>query len=316
MMKKLLAAVALAGACVAPLSAIVDYELGIYSPDYEVDGICYILLENGNLAVSSKRTIDAPPIGTPALKKMRAIDNGNDDLCYEGHVTVPEEVYVTEIDKTLPVTAVMNYTFQNCPNLISVSLPESIVWIGKSAFADNPKLESVRLSPAITSLTRTSFAGCSALKSLEIPESVENVGEYVFSNSGIESLTLSDKIKNLSVDAFARAYELKSVTLPVADPADINVYGGGKEEDEEYLMPMVVTEGCVLYVPQEGVEAYKSRKRWSTFADIRAIGTDAISEVEAASEVDGPAYNLLGQPVANPRHGEIIIRNGKKSIAE
>ena len=41
----------------------------------------------------------------------------------------------------------------------------------------------------------------------------------------------------------------------------------------------------------------------------------AVEEIEAAQQVDGLYYNLMGQPVENPTNG-IFIHNGKKILVK
>ncbi|MDE7388983.1 MAG: leucine-rich repeat domain-containing protein, partial [Muribaculaceae bacterium] len=285
--------------------------------DYEVDGICYLLTENGELAVTNKTTVSVDTLYIDSLEDpyMEVVANREEGRSYEGSVVVPAEVYVEELGKTLPVVKVMTGAFMDSPELVSVTLPESVTDMENYVFANCQNLKSTDLMCRIPRIGIRTFYNCPALKTFEIPASVSSVDEFAFDHCSVNSLTFTSALSWLCPYSFSGALSLKSITIPVASPEDIY-----SEYEAAYLdNPKVieVTKGCVLYVPQEGVEAYKASEVWSAFANIHAIGSAAISEVEAATTVgDGPAYNLLGQPVANPRHGDIIIRHGKKSIAE
>ena len=283
----------------------------VITPDYEVDGICYII-HGDKLGVASKSTVTTKP--NTAIKneyEFDLVEKNNDGSPYEGIIIVPEKVYIKELDKMLPVMCVELGAFMGCPDLISVSLPPDIRYLESNAFADSPNLESVELNNCnITELWENTFRGCKALKHIDIPSSVNYVCAGAFIGSGIESLTLSKDVYGLSIQAFTGADSLKSVICHVSSPSDIMITRAIFLEER-----IDVPEDCVLYVPEESVDEYKALYGWSNFADIRPIGSAAIKDAEAVTDdVRAPAYNLLGQPVANPRPGDFIIHNGKKLI--
>ena len=268
-----------------------------------------MLTFEGTLAVTSRSVVNVDYISTLEAPIASAFVYRTGSVAYEGVVEVPAEVYIEELDKTLPVTTVEIGAFINCPELEEVILPSSVTYIAMYAFADNPKLKSVNLASTIA-LSHGIFRGCSSLKSVEIPETVIAIHVAPFYNSGIESISLPESVISMEGQAFTGANSLKSIICPVPTPSDITVYANVIEG-----CYIEVPEGCVLYVPEESVEAYKAAALWSNFADILPIGSAAIEETEAVTDdADAPAYNLLGQPVANPRPGDFIIRNGKKQL--
>ena len=53
-------------------------------------------------------------------------------LKYSGSVVIPEEV--TDGDETLKVTRIGEWAFNNCTNLVSVTIPNGVTSIGNFAF--------------------------------------------------------------------------------------------------------------------------------------------------------------------------------------
>lgn len=117
------------------------------------------------------------------LHTVKVIANINPyrDCAYKEHSTIdiPETVFyngikfiITEIDKS---------AFQNCENLVTVSLPNTIVKIGDYAFEWCKKLTDVVIPPNVIEIGERAFSG-SNLQSIVIPESVKFIGEHAFSS--------------------------------------------------------------------------------------------------------------------------------------
>lgn len=61
------------------------------------------------------------------------------------------------------------------------------------------------------------FANSTKLKSVEIADTVVNIEDKVFENSGIQSITIPNTVSNIASEAFKNCKNLKSVTLPDKD---------------------------------------------------------------------------------------------------
>ena len=85
--------------------------LSIWAYSFEVNGIYYSVIGNNEVAVVSK------------------IYNGS---TYSGNVVIPEHVEYNE--KSYSVTAIGNEAFYGASNLISLTIPNSVISIGHSAF--------------------------------------------------------------------------------------------------------------------------------------------------------------------------------------
>ena len=71
------------------------------------------------------------------------------------------------------VTSIEDYAFANCGELVSVELPSSLNNIGVSAFYN-----------------------CYGLKDISIPAGTETIGQNAFADSGLESITIPDSMKD------------------------------------------------------------------------------------------------------------------------
>lgn len=75
-----------------------------------------------------------------------------------------------------PVTRIAANMFEDCTNLVTIEIPESVEWIGTNAFLCCYNLAEVVLNDGLVGIDAFAFQWCKSLKSLYIPESVEEFG--------------------------------------------------------------------------------------------------------------------------------------------
>lgn len=98
--------------------------------------------------------------------------------CSEDAETV---IIPSEIDSK-PVTTICGYAFKDATKLSTITLPDSITYMGQGAFQNCTKLTKVCLSSALTTISQNAFDGCSELKTIFIPKSVLSIGDGAFSD--------------------------------------------------------------------------------------------------------------------------------------
>ena len=80
------------------------------------------------------------------------------------------------------VTSIADYAFYEIEGMTAVSIPSSVVTIGKNNFSFCPDLESLTLANGLTSVGEMSFYLCN-LSSLTIPKSLTTIGSMAFVGS-------------------------------------------------------------------------------------------------------------------------------------
>ena len=159
--------------------------------------------------------------------------------------------------------------FNWCPSLEEILLPESLSSIGKSAFCGCKirnidfsackllskfpdslfnmckSLEEVVWPPHLKEIGDVAFSDCESLRRVELPDSVEVLGEQIFSGCKLKSLSLPKNIKKLPVLTVAlraeaqiksldmsRCKNLKVLTAPITCSSKTIVFPIGVEEIE------------------------------------------------------------------------------------
>ena len=97
---------------------------------------------------------------------------------YEGNIVIPNSIQYNDVE--YEVTSIGEYAFQNCQNLHTIIVSNSITKIEWHAFEGCLKLSAIRLSDQITSIDRSVFAHCVSLTKIQIPASVIFLGEDIF----------------------------------------------------------------------------------------------------------------------------------------
>lgn len=78
------------------------------------------------------------------------------------------------------VTSISECAFCDCPNLMSIALPQGVTEIGEYAFADCDDLQYVSLPEGLLSLGDCAFDHCEGLTAIALPDSLRAVGDNPF----------------------------------------------------------------------------------------------------------------------------------------
>ncbi len=121
-----------------------------------------------------------------AFSKTAWYNNQPDGLIYAGKTayqykgTMPKDTRITLKDGT---TCITGKAFENCSNLVDITIPHSVVVIGEFAFKSCNNLTSIINPDSVTHIRESAFQGCTNLISITIPESVTNFGYRPYENA-------------------------------------------------------------------------------------------------------------------------------------
>ncbi len=152
--------------------------------------------------------------------------NGTDKVVciantYQG---VPVKTIYNEAFKNTNITSVIipnsveyigDSAFYSCDSLQRIVIPDNVTSIGYGAFRDCDSLQSVEIGNSVTSIGDYAFYSCDSLQSAEIGNSVTGIGDYVFySCDSLQSVVIPDSVTSIGEDAFAYCDSLQSVVIP------------------------------------------------------------------------------------------------------
>ena len=248
--------------------------LAAYADAVEIDGIYYDLnAENNTAEVKS---------------------NPNK---YSGSVVIPSKV--TYENNTYDVTSIGHSAFEECTELISISIPNGVTSIGIDAFYRCYKLSSINIPNTVTKIWAEAFWWCGELTSVTIPNGITTIEPDVFRDSGLNSIEIPSSVTYISSDAFNDSF-LTSVTIPnsVTGIGEKAFYKCDKMEDiYSYIQePFAVNENVfptnngttILHVPAGTKSAYQNTAGWSKFGESNIVEFT----INGSGQVDGIYYQF------------------------
>lgn len=129
------------------------------------------------------------------------------DLSANGDIVIADEY------KGLPVTRIESSAFYLCGTIETITMPDTITYIGQRAFSLCRNLKEIKLSAALKEIDEFAFAYCSNLLSVTVPDMTKSIGKSAFSNcERLESVIVPASVTTLGDDVFSFC---SSLTLSV-----------------------------------------------------------------------------------------------------
>ena len=127
-------------------------------------------------------------------------NNGVKILKYTGtdtEVTIPNKI------ENLPVTALGDYAFAECKNIVGVEVPDTVTDMGSWTFCNCENLQVVNIPNGVTRLRERLFLNCYSLVQVNIPETVTVLEGWCFERcDSITSITIPDSVTEIGISAF------------------------------------------------------------------------------------------------------------------
>ncbi|MBQ3606465.1 MAG: leucine-rich repeat domain-containing protein [Muribaculaceae bacterium] len=122
---------------------------------------------------------------------------------------------LTSVSIPNSVTSIGASTFQGCTGLTSISIPNSVTSIGASTFQGCTGLTSISIPNSVTSIGASTFQGCTGLTSISIPDSIAYIGQHVFQGcTNLTDITIANSVTKIGYRAFSDCVSLTSITIP------------------------------------------------------------------------------------------------------
>lgn len=151
-------------------------------------------------AISGKRVI-----------KLGSYKNGDNYIgVFEGCPSTVERIAVPE-----GVEKIEGGVFENSISIESISLPESLVYLGPSAFYYCEGLTEITIPEKISELLGCDFMGCKSLQRAELPEGLKSIGHLTFAEcESLEKINIPSTVEDIATFAFSGCTSLSEVTMP------------------------------------------------------------------------------------------------------
>ena len=213
--------------------------------------------------------------------KVRLIPNGGG--IYESNIILYVEAKQENVVIPAGTETIGDYAFYCLypravmSNLKTVSMPNTVTAIGRSAFNWNTGLSAINLSTALASIGNYAFFHCHSLQSIAFPSSMRTIGNESFEYcSSLSSVTFSEGLTSIGSGAFMECPSLTSVTIPsTVTYIGTSAFSARSSSMTEFTClatvpptidasALYLTNNCPIYVPDNSVLAYQVADGWST----------------------------------------------------
>jgi len=281
-----------------------------------VDGIKYIL-KDGEATVGRQETSITGNIVIPSSINYNGTDypvtkiiDCSDITCYsDGSIVCVGGAFqnssITSISIPQSITVIPAGAFQGCAKLTRAELPDGLTKIGSAAFAGCSVLAEIEIPNSVTDLASNSnygyrsytFGGCRNLKSINIPVGVTRLASGCFMNSGLEELTIHDKLLTLDEECL-KTNSLKTLKICVKDMESLSYM-------DACFGDMSNTD---LIVPKGSKQVYQEYYPWMNFRSITEYddGSEPFVPSKITTSINGVRYIL--------KDGEATIGRQNKEL--
>lgn len=181
-----------------------------------------------------------------SVKATNTLKNSTDEIS----LSIPYSI------NGIKVTAIADYAFLNCSNLIKITIPETVTSMGTSVFANCRGLQSAVINANVNTLHKETFNSCDALKSISLSSTITEINGVMLGNlKNLESITVSENNPYLIVEngvLYSKDfttlihYPAKKVGKDYEIPNTVTIIGGQAfrycKELERVTIPDTVTE--------------------------------------------------------------------------
>lgn len=164
---------------------------------------------------------------------------------------VTEEIHTIEVSEG--VVSIGSVAFNDCKNLVSVTLPDSLEVIGQYAFSNTTSLTHITFGENLHTIGARAFQN-SNIRILSIPEGVTTIGERAFYGSQITEITLPKSVTSIGEDVFFQCYNLKKIAVDSENTAYSSWDNVLYSKDRTTLLCYPFTKTNTHYTVPSGVE--------------------------------------------------------------
>lgn len=256
--------------------------LSLLAEDFEVNGIYYKVVN------TAKHQVEVTYEGQ--YEEM--------EPNYFGEVIIPASVEFGGVQYA--VVGIGKDCFTDCVKMTSISLPNSLEYLGDYAFDGCSGLSELTLPNSITRIQDSAFAGCSCLKKLDIP-GVKFIRYGTFDGCvGLELLIFRNGVKEFDPTAFSSHPNLKNIVFYNTTPPEF--YGNH----------LCISGSVNIHVPVSTANAYKAALNVGNYTIIEdAENFASVESIESSHLSAIPVFfDLNGTRVTSPNKGIYIKIEG------
>ena len=253
-------------------------------------------------------------VGSQAFEGTAWYNGQPDGFVYKDNVllgrkslgTADVEGHVDIVDGT---RVIGDRVFMYCQRMTSVNIPNTVVFIGESAFFQ-AGITELTIPNSVTNIFSDAFNYCDGLKKVSLGSSVEVINDNAFHFcTDLISINLPASVKSIGAEAFYGCVSLAEVVSNISEPFPIR----NKTFDPTEW------NSATLYVPVGTKAKYEATEGWNVFQDIvemvsldpiegeTTVTTEGLGNENLTDNVVDDVYYNVGSEGYDAADGSIVI---------
>ena len=186
----------------------------------EGDNVTWVLYDDGELLLNGSGKIknyhySTSPLYNNEFIKIASFSNGITNI---GAYLLNQCENLESVVLPNTVESIGNGSFSFCRNLVKMNIPSSVKTIGDYAFNYCDKLVDLNFQEGIEIIGDSAFSYCENLKNVNFPNSVTSLGESAFSNCGLTSVFINHTLLSIGKKAFYCCYNITEFNVDNNNP--------------------------------------------------------------------------------------------------
>ncbi len=183
---------------------------------------------------------------------LRSVQDSRPDKegrVYLAHGGKPAEGYsndslgfLVERKSNVPMIAIGGGALKGVGNVVNMTIPRMIQYIGDEAFENAALLESITIANA-ANIGNRAFKGCSKLETVSLTQGTKTIGVECFSNTALKSITLPITVEEIGYGAFANCRNLQTVDM---NSINANCVIGDYAFYDDYALQEIKMENAMI----------------------------------------------------------------------
>lgn len=225
-------------------------------------------------------------------------------------------------------TVSLGGTFKDCVCLLSIIIPEGILYSGDEVFMGCTNLEQVTLPQSLEIVFSSAFSGCSKLSTIQLPPKVTAIGKNAFLNcAALKEIVIPEKVSGIGTGAFGGCTSLENIVITSKSRKYTYVSGilyeqiGGVKAIHSYIKT-----GSVPLIPPDVVSIYERAFYNNPFLysliipdNIKQIGDEAFAYCSSLQSIEiAGSVSFVGKEAFKGCTSlqEIVLRKYRKIPAD
>ncbi len=125
------------------------------------------------------------------------------------------DVPTSKLGVNFEITRIGKNAFRDCTSLTVVNLPQTVVFLGDSAFSGCTAIKRVYLAKTqIPSIGNSTFAGCTSITDVELPDKVTSIGNGAFRMcTSLRNINMGSGVTSIGDYAFYKCTSLSEIEI-------------------------------------------------------------------------------------------------------